>query len=339
MRDGEGSRALERFGRFWLAPLAGITDLPFRVIARKRGAELVFTEMLSANALVRQNRRTLDMLASSPEQGMWGAQLVGAEPDIMAEAAKLVERAGAHLIDINMGCPVRKVVRKGAGAALMKNPALAARIIASVRRATNLPLSVKVRAGWRSPEATAVELATVAREEGADILAVHPRFADENYSVPARWELIREVKERVGMFVAGSGDVFDAHAAVRMLRETGCDAVLIARGALGNPWVFRAARLLWEGKELPPEPSPQERLETFMEQLAIARRLWPDEVIVHRLKKHLMWYSAGLAGSKEFRKMVSRCADLNRLVELAEQFFTSSGDSGERAKEPIGNDS
>ncbi len=308
-------------GVFWLAPMSNITDAPFRVIAREHGADLVFTEMLSSEALVRRDSCTLSMLKPDPRHGEWGAQIMGSDPRLIADAAKIAEQSGASLVDINMGCPVRKVVKRGAGAALMGNPRLAAAVVQAARKVVSIPLSVKLRAGWREPTVTALEVARIAEEEGVDLVIIHPRFAGENYSAPARWGLIAELKAQSTVPVVGSGDVGNATAAVNMLRETGCDAVLIARGALGNPWIFEKSKALLSGGESIPEPDPRGRLRVFLEHVDVARSVWSDSVVFHRMKKHLMWYSSGLAGSREFRKMVSRCADLEALVSLAERFF------------------
>ncbi|HDH97058.1 MAG TPA: tRNA dihydrouridine synthase DusB [Proteobacteria bacterium] len=321
----DGGR-LEGIGRFWLAPMAGITDAPFRTIAHRRGAELVFTEMISAEALVRRNRNTLSMLEPSLDCGRWGVQLVGSDPKTVADAARMAEAKGASIIDINMGCPVPKVVAHKAGAALLREPQLVAEIVGSVRRAVSVPVSVKLRAGWRAPKVDAFEIARIAEAEGTDLIALHPRFADENYSTPARWELIAELKARLKVPVAGSGDVMSEAAAVRMIEETGCDVVLIARGALGDPWIFERARALLARGTSSPKPSPEERLRTFVEHLNLALEVWSEDVALHRMKKHLMWYSSGLAGSRRFRKMVSGCGDLKSLASMAERFFAEAKD-------------
>jgi len=223
----------------FLAPMAGITNLPFRTIVRRCGCQLAFTEMVSVNGLVRGAERTCRYLDGASEDRPLGVQIFGAEAEIMAAGARIATDRGADLIDINMGCPVKKVVRAGAGSALLKDPAKVGRIVSAVRRATSLPLTVKIRAGWRRSVVNAIEIARIAEAEGADAVIVHPRTADQGFSGRADWSIIRAVKDALGIPVIGNGDIRRAADVGRMMTATACDGVMIGRAALGNPWIFQ----------------------------------------------------------------------------------------------------
>ncbi|MDI9571488.1 MAG: tRNA dihydrouridine synthase DusB [Pseudomonadota bacterium] len=229
----------------FLAPMAGITNLPFRLIVRRCGCPLAFTEMVSVNGLVRGAERTGRYLDSAPEDRPLGAQIFGTEAEIMATAARLAMDRGAALIDINMGCPVKKVVRAGAGAALLKDPARIGRIVKAVREAVSLPLTVKIRSGWRAAAVNATEVARIAEAEGADAVIVHPRTADQGFGGRADWSVIRAVKEALAIPVIGNGDIRRAADAGRMRAATACDGVMIGRAALGNPWIFQEIMEAW----------------------------------------------------------------------------------------------
>ena len=223
----------------FLAPMAGTTNLPFRTIVRRCGCQLAFTEMVSVNGLVRGAERTCRYLDGASEDRPLGVQIFGAEAEIMAAGARIATDRGADLIDINMGCPVKKVVRAGAGSALLKDPAKVGRIVSAVRRATSLPLTVKIRAGWRRSVVNAIEIARIAEAEGADAVIVHPRTADQGFSGRADWSIIRAVKDALGIPVIGNGDIRRAADVGRMMTATACDGVMIGRAALGNPWIFQ----------------------------------------------------------------------------------------------------
>ncbi len=229
----------------FLAPMAGITNLPFRIITRRYGCQLAFTEMVSVNGLVRGSDRTCRYLDSAPQDHPLGVQIFGADPEIMAAGARIVADGGADLIDINMGCPVKKVVRSGAGAALLRDPAKAGRIVSAVRRVTSLPLTVKIRSGWRQSAINAPALAKILEEEGADAVIVHPRAADQGFSGAADWSVIRAVKDVLRIPVIGNGDIRHAGDVRRMMTATACDGVMIGRAALGNPWIFKDIMAQW----------------------------------------------------------------------------------------------
>ncbi len=302
-----------------LAPMAGITDLPQRLIAREYGASLCFTEMVSAHGLARNGRKSFELLRSAPEDRPLGIQLFGEDPDLLAEAARAVEEYG-DLIDINMGCPVKKVVNSGAGSALMRDPRKAESAIRAVRKATGLPLTVKVRTGWNARESTFLEIARMAEQEGCDAITLHPRNRAEMFGNRADWSRIAELKSSVGIPVIGSGDLFSARDIMEMLGQTGCDGVMVARGVLGNPWIFSETLALLSGKE-PLPPSPAERLDAALKHMERLVGLAGEDMAVRELRKHLAWYTKGLPGAAQVRDAINRSENKEDLVEILKTFF------------------
>jgi len=305
--------------RVFLAPMAGITNLPMRLMAREGGASLTFTEMVSVNGLTRDGRKSFDLLKSVPADRPIGMQLFGDDADMLAEAAKLVEEYG-ELIDINMGCPVRKVVGTGAGSALLKEPLKVARIIRSVRSATRLPFTIKIRTGWVCGDDSFLEIGRIAQEEGCDAVTLHPRSRAQMFEGHANWSRIAELKSALDIPVIGSGDLFTAADVAAMLQETGCDAVMVARGAMGNPWIFRESLSLLAGEE-PVPPSAEERLALARRHLELFSELEGDRVALMEMRKHLSWYSKGLPGAAQFRAAVNRIENASELVGAMEGFF------------------
>jgi tRNA-dihydrouridine synthase B len=303
----------------FLAPMAGVTNLPMRLIARDGGASLTFTEMVSVNGLTREGRKSFDLLKTVPEDRPIAMQLFGDEPEMLAEAARLVEGHG-ELIDINMGCPVRKVVGTGAGSALMKEPAKVARIVRAVRSATALPLTIKIRSGWVCGEDTFLEIGRIAQEEGCDAITLHPRSRAMMFEGHSDWSKIAELKRAVTIPVIGSGDLFTAADVAAMFSETGCDAVMVARGAMGNPWIFREALALLAGEE-PVPPKAQERLAAARKHLELFSDLEGNRIALMEMRKHLSWYSKGLPGAATFRAAVNRIEEASRLLAAMESFF------------------
>jgi nifR3 family TIM-barrel protein len=305
--------------RVFLAPMAGITNLPMRLVARDFGASLTFTEMVSVNGLTREGRKSFDLLQTTPEDRPIGMQLFGEEAGTLAEAARLVEGYG-ELIDINMGCPVKKVVGTGAGSALLRDPAKVAGIVREVRRATSLPFTVKIRTGWTCEDHSFLEIGRIAQEEGCDAVTLHPRSRSQMFEGTADWSRIAELKQALRIPVIGSGDLFSGHDVVRMLEETGCDAVMIARGAMGNPWIFREALELLAGRT-PAEPTREERYAVSRRHLELFSALAGERTALLEMRKHLSWYSKGLPGSAQFRATVNGIETNDQLIAAMENFF------------------
>lgn len=305
-----------------LAPMAGITNLPMRLMARECGAGLCFTEMISVNGLVREGKKTFELLRSEPKDRPLGIQLFGDEPGVMAEAARLVAGYG-DLIDINMGCPVRKVVDNGAGSALLREPHKVAAIIRAVRHATELPLTIKIRTGWKAEEPSFLEIARIAEEEGCDAISLHPRSRAQMFEGKADWSKIKALKAHVKIPVIGSGDIFTARDVVAMLEETGCDGVMIARGGLGNPWVFREALQMMDGRE-PIASTPSERATMALRHLQLFVDLSGERVALREMRKHLAWYAKGLPNASQFRDMINRIDAKEELIHAMESFFHRS---------------
>jgi tRNA-dihydrouridine synthase B len=305
--------------RVFLAPMAGITNLPMRLMAREQGASLTFTEMVSVNGLTREGRKSFELLKSVPADRPLGMQLFGDDAQMLAEAARLVEEYG-ELIDINMGCPVRKVVGTGAGSALLKEPLKVAGIVRAVRAATRLPFTVKIRTGWVCGDDSFLEIGRIAQEEGCDAVTLHPRSRAQMFEGHANWSKIAELKAALDIPVIGSGDLFTAADVAAMFRETGCDAVMVARGAMGNPWIFRESLALLAGNE-PSPPTPAERCAAARRHLALFGEWEGDRVALMEMRKHLSWYSKGLPGAAQFRAAVNRIEDTTELIEAMEGFF------------------
>jgi nifR3 family TIM-barrel protein len=320
---------------FLLAPMAGVSEMPFRVLALELGAGLATTELISASGIKYKNRRTRQyMTFDRQKERPYSIQLFGGQPDVMAEAARAAWEHGADIIDINMGCPVRKVTGTGAGSALSCDPPRAADIIRAMRAAVDdkVPITAKIRAGWDEKSINCVEMAKTLEDAGCAALALHARTRAAGYSGTANWDLIGHVKQAVKMPVIGNGDVLSWADARRMRQHTGCDAVMIGRGALGNPWVFASARA---GQDLPP-PTPTERLALirrhFVEHRAFHETLDDEEerrllrtppvlMATKTFRQHLVWYSRGLVGGKEFRKSVLTLEEPTQVEDRIEEFF------------------
>lgn len=303
-----------------LAPMAGLTNLPMRVLARECGAALTFTEMVSVNGLVREGKKTFDLLRRSPEDRPLGIQIFGDDPALLAEGARLVEPYG-ELIDINMGCPVRKVVGSGAGSALLREPAKVALILKAVRKATSLPLTIKIRTGWVVEEQSFLEIGRIAEAEGVDAVTLHPRSRAQMFEGHADWSRITELKGALSIPVIGSGDIFSAADVTAKLAQTGCDGVMIARGGLGNPWIFREALALLRGEE-PIPPTAGEKLATAMRHLALFIETFGEHVALREMRKHLSWYAKGVPGVAQFRNMINRIDGKEPLIAALRDFFS-----------------
>lgn len=310
-------------GKALLAPLAGITNLPFRLIARQFGCGLCVTEMISANGLIRESAKTNEYLKTTSGDRPLGVQLFGADPKVMAQAARLVAAQNPDIIDINMGCPVKKVLKTGAGAILMKDPALAGRIIAAVVKAVNLPVTVKIRSGWSKNTVNAVEIAGIAEESGASAIIVHARTADQGFSGQADWEVIARVKQAVKIPVIGNGDIRRPEDAPRMLAQTGCDAVMVGRGALGNPWIFKGINQLMAGEKNHGLPLLSERQSIIKAHWEMEKTYCGEITANKSFRKHLLWYTKGLPGSGRLRDIVGKMTDAHEMFTQVDRYFQS----------------
>lgn len=304
-----------------LAPLAGVSNLPFRLIARSFGCSLAFTEMISANGLIRKSGKTFEYLRTCTEDRPLGVQIFGADPIIVAEAAKIVEGKGADLIDINMGCPVKKVIKAGAGAVLMKEPDLVGRIIKAVKKAVGVPVTVKIRSGWNPSAVNAVEIARIVEDAGADAIIIHARTADQGFGGAADWNIIAQVKKAVSIPVIGNGDIRQPRDAVRMLRETSCDAVMVGRGALGNPWIFKGIIQLCSGKTEEYIPCLEERLKIIKIHWEIESEFLGTKLANKNFRKHLLWYTKGLENSTRFRQVAGKLNDKESVMNELNEYF------------------
>ena len=284
-----------------LAPMAGITDLPFRVICRRLGCGMTVSEMVSAKGLLYKNVKTTEMLRIDAGERPTAIQLFGSVPQELAEAAKMVEASGADIIDFNMGCPVPKIVNNGEGSALMKNPQLAYEILAAMVEAVQIPVTVKFRAGWDDEHLNAVEIALAAERAGVAAVAVHGRTRQQFYEGKADWSIIRDVKQAVKVPVFGNGDIFTVADGLRMLEETGVDGLLLGRGADGNPWLFQQLKAVLAGESCPEKPSLDERLDLASEHLDMLIEFKGERVSVKEMRRHISAYLKGMPHAAEFR--------------------------------------
>ena len=311
-----------------MAPMAGITDLPFRRICRQMGAALCHTEMVSAQGLVLRARNTFRLLATDDADRPVSVQLFGAEPKVMAEAAHICREEGADMVDINMGCPVPKVVKRSAGAALLKAPRLAGEILEAVRKVIRIPLTVKLRTGWTASEHTALDIALAAQDIGVDAVTLHSRARSQSYGTPADWTVIRKLKERLRIPVIGNGDILKPEDVAAVRESTGCDGVMIARGAWGNPWIFKQALdLLHEGSTGEP-PDPTEILRLIRRHMEYLAEHYHPIKALHLSKSHVLRYTRGLTGGARFRGEATRSNDLDTLSDLTETYFDALENQG-----------
>ncbi len=304
-----------------LAPMAGVTDLPFRLLCRRQGAGMVCMEMVSAKAIYYNNKSTEELLRVHPEECPASLQLFGSDPQIIADMAKRIQERPFAIIDFNMGCPVPKVVNNGEGSALMKNPRLVEEILTALVKAVKKPVTVKFRKGFDEEHCNGVEIARIAEGCGVAAIAVHGRTREQYYSGRADWDIIRKVKEAVKIPVIGNGDVDSPQAARRLMDETGCDGVMIGRAAQGNPWIFRETVRYLEDGTLLERPGSQEKKEIVLEHARLQLQYKGEYTAVREMRKHLAWYTAGLPHSARFRQMINSMDSMEELIAGIETIF------------------
>lgn len=302
-----------------LAPMAGVTDLPFRLLCKEAGCGLLYTEMVSAKAILYNNRNTEELMQVTPGENPISLQLFGSDPEIMGAMARKVAERPFDIIDVNMGCPVPKVAGNGEGSALMKNPKLVWEIVHSMATQVDKPVTVKIRKGWDDEHVNAVEIAKIAEDAGAAAVAVHGRTREQYYSGKADWEIIAKVKDAVSIPVIGNGDVKSAEDVLSMQEMTGCDAVMIGRGAQGNPWIFSRIRAYLETGVLPPAPTMKDKKQMILRHAALMRQYKGDYIGIREMRKHFAWYTAGEPGSAALRNKINYIEDFDALTAMVEQ--------------------
>ena len=307
----------------FLAPMAGITDLPYRTLVKEMGCGLLYTEMISAKGLYYSNDNTSRLLDISEKEQPITVQIFGSHPQIMGEIAHRLNSMDFQILDINMGCPTHKIVKNGDGSALMKNPKLVEKIIKSVVGGTTKPVTIKIRKGWDENSINAKEIAIIAEEAGAKAIAIHGRTREEFYSGMADWDIIKEVNEQITIPVIGNGDVDSPEKAKEMFEHTGCDAIMIGRAAQGNPWIFKRINHYLKTGEIIPSPSPEEIISLIFRHLEMLVEYKGEKVAIREMRKHIAWYTRGLKNSTLLRRELNKIEARNQLVLLLEEYLIS----------------
>ena len=307
--------------RVFLSPMAGVTDLPFRLICKEQDCGMLYTEMVNAKALCYDDQNTKKMLKIEEEEHPVAIQIFGSDPEYMGGAAKILNSYPNEILDINMGCPAPKVVKNGDGSALLKNPELAAKVLKAVVGNSEKPVTLKIRKGWDDTCINAVEIAKIAEDCGISAIAIHGRTREQYYSGKADWDIIRQVKENVSIPVIGNGDVFEVEDAINMLNQTNCDAIMIGRGAQGNPWIFKRINHYMQTGEILPEPTLEEKINTAKKHLKLAVEEHGEYVAVREMRKHIAWYLKGLRNSDRVRDEINKIESYEEVVNKLESYM------------------
>lgn len=315
---------VELKNKVFLSPMAGVTDLPFRLMCKEQDCGLLYTEMINAKALCYDDENTKKMLKIEEEEHPVAVQIFGSDPKFMGRAAEIMNNYPNEILDINMGCPAPKVVKNGDGSALMRNPKLTEEVLKAVVKNSDKPVTLKIRKGWDDNSVNAVEMAKIAEDCGISALAIHGRTREQYYSGKADWDIIAEIKNNISIPVIGNGDVFSVEDAINMLDKTKCDAIMIGRGAQGNPWIFRRINHYMETGEILPEPTLEEKMGTALKHLKLAVEEHGEYVAVREMRKHIAWYLKGLRNSARIRDEVNKIESYEGVVIKLNNYMEES---------------
>ncbi len=308
-------------GNLILGPMAGVTDLPFRILCKEQGADLLYTEMISGKGILYKNKKTESLLSIEKEEKPIAVQIFGSDPYVLSETAKAIEDRDFDILDINMGCPVPKVANNGEGSALMAKPKLIGEIVSMVSKAIKKPVTIKIRKGFEEDNINAVEIAKIAEANGAAAIAVHGRTRQQYYSGKADWDIIKKVKEAVSIPVIGNGDVFSIEDAINISEQTGCDGIMIARGAKGNPWIFSQIKEYFNTEQIPQKPSIEEVIKMILEHASLAMEYKDEYTAMSQMRKHIGWYTSGYHESSKLRSKSNYIETYKDLEGLLNNYF------------------
>lgn len=308
-------RDFELDNEVFLAPMAGVTDLPFRLVCKEHGCGLLYTEMINAKALCFEDQKTKKMLNILDEELPVAIQIFGSEPEYMAKAAEILNEYPNEILDINMGCPAPKVIKNGDGSALMKTPELAKRVMSAVVEKSSKPVTVKIRKGWDDQNLNALEIAKIAEECGVSAITIHGRTREQYYAGKADWDIIREIKSELKIPVIGNGDIASVEDAKKIKETTNCDAIMIGRGAQGNPWIFERVNHYLKTGEILPEPTKEEKIDVAIKHMHLAVKEDGEFVAVREMRKHIGWYLKGMKHSARFRDEINRMESVDEVIE------------------------